>query len=227
MNASSLRLSLITVATSALFAAAATAQTAPADAAHETPPAGAPQISLAQQPFVYTAQSDDVVIGVPDAKVTLVEYASLSCPHCAHFHNDVLPALKKKYVEPGQLRIVFRHFPLNASALSGAITVNCVDKSERQKYLKVLFATQDKWAFDTNYKDAIGNIVSVGGLDKAKFESCQGNKGIEENILNVRKEAGEKGWVDSTPTFFINNTKYVGEKNVEDFSKAIDPLLKK
>jgi protein-disulfide isomerase len=222
MESSLARLSLKLAVSTILLASAAFAQTS----APETAPAGAPVVQPEPKPFVYTPKEDDIVVGVPSAKVTLVEYASLSCPHCAHFHNDVLPELKKKYIDFGNLRVVFRHFPLNGSALSGAITVNCVPTNERQKYLKVLFATQDKWAFDSNYKDAISNIVNVGGLTKERFEACQNDKKIEEAIILVRKEAGEMSWVNSTPTFFINGKKFEGEKTIEDFSKAIDPLLK-
>jgi protein-disulfide isomerase len=179
------------------------------------------------EPFVYAPTTEDITTGVPDAPVTLVEYASLSCPHCAHFHNEVLAELRKKYIEPGKLRLVYRHFPLNAPALSAAVTVNCVEPNERAKYLKVLFATQDKWAFDTKFQDAISGIVSVGGLTTERLSACRLDKSLEERILKIRQEAAQKGWVESTPTFFLNGIKYVGDRNVEEFSKAIDSLLTK
>ncbi len=179
------------------------------------------------EPFVYVASPDDIVTGVADAPVTIVEYASLSCPHCAHFHNEVFSELRTRYIEPGKVRLVFRHFPLNAPALAGAIAVNCVEPSERHKYLKVLFAAQDKWAFDTNYQDAIGGIVFVGGLSHDQLNACRADKALEERILKIRQEAAQKGWVESTPTFFINGQKYVGDRSLEGMSKAIDAMLPK
>jgi protein-disulfide isomerase len=194
--------------------------------AHAEQPA-APAAPKAPEPFVYVASPDDIVTGVPNAPVTVVEYASLSCPHCAHFHNDVFAELRKRYIEPGKLKLVFRHFPLNAPALSGAVTVNCVEPNERAKFLKVLFAAQDKWAFDGNFQDAIAGIVSVGGLTFERLSACRLDKTIEERILKTRQEAAQKGWVESTPTFYINGVKYEGDRSLEEISKVIEAALPK
>lgn len=189
--------------------------------------AEAPTPTPVAEPFAYVMDEMDIVTGNPDAPVTIVEYASLSCPHCAHFNNEVLPELKKKYIDTGKAKLVFRHFPLNPPALNGAMVVECAERGQREKFLKVLFATQDKWAFDVNAVAALTNIASVGGLSKEKIEACRADKALEERILKVVQTAGAKSWVSSTPTFFINNTRLEGDHGVEPMSKAIDALLAK
>ena len=171
-----------------------------------------------------TVKPSDIILGDANAPVTIVEYASLSCSHCAHFHETVLPDLQKQFITTGKVRLVLRHFPLNAPALKGAELVECAgrDGKERASFAKVLFDMQSKWAFDENYVNNLKQIASVGGIDSAAFDSCMADKALEDEILNDRKEAQEKLAVDSTPMFFINNVKFEGERTPEAFAKAIN-----
>ena len=214
----------------ALFAAAllslsSAAQAADAPAAPPVSPPIAAKPAVPAQPFAYAPEELDMVIGKADAPVTIVEYASMSCPHCAHFHTKILPELQKNYIDKGQLRVVFRHFPLNEPAIQAAKTVLCTPEADRPKFLKVFFATQEKWAFDATYLDALQGIAAVGGFTPEQFAACQKDTELEKKLVLARKAVADKGWLDATPTFFINDQKMVGEQSVEAFAKVIDPLL--
>lgn len=169
----------------------------------------------------------DHVLGKDNAKVTLIEYASLSCPHCADFHSNILPTIQKDYIDTGKVRMIFRDFPLNAPAMAGSQLAQCAGKQGSDKYfaaLKQLFSTQKDWAFDKEFKGKLAVIAKGFGIDDKAFETCLADKEAETKILNSRKDGGEKLGVNSTPSFFIN-----GEKteihSPEDARKALDTVL--
>lgn len=191
-------------------------------AADAPPPAKA---ETAAKPFIYIQKPYDVMIGKPSAPVTIVEYASLSCPHCAHFYNEILPVINKKYIETGKVRLVYRDYPLNNPAIKAAEVVQCVEKERRHEFLSVLFKMQVQWAFTASYLDALSNIAALGGLEKAKFDKCINDPTMENNIIAVEKEASDEYKVNSTPSFFINGTAYKGYHDVENMSKAIEDAL--
>jgi protein-disulfide isomerase len=167
----------------------------------------------------------DIVIGRDNAQLTVVEYASLSCPHCAHFFADTLPKLDEKYIKTGKVRLVYRDYPLNPTALKGAMLLQCVDKDRRHEFLTVLFKMQDKWAFGANYIEALSNIAAFGGFERARFNQCIDNKKVEQAVLEVAKEASDDYKIEGTPTFFINVTKLKGGTDIDSFSKIIDAAL--
>jgi protein-disulfide isomerase len=177
--------------------------------------------------FIYKLQASDIVIGENKAPVTIVEYASLSCPHCAHFYTESLPELKKKYIDTGKAKLVYRDYPINAAALDGAKLLQCVDKERRHTFLTVLFTTQSKWAYDANYKDSLANIAALGGIDRSKFDACMADKAIEKSVLQTAKVAQDDYKLNSTPSFFINGAPYTGDRGVEPMSKAIEETLAK
>jgi len=221
---------MLTVTAIAFF----TATTAwSADAPTAAPLSGAkpPSVPVADQtppkPFVYAPKNTDVVTGKGDVPVTIVEYASLSCPHCSHFFLHVLPDITAKYIDAGKAKLVYRDFPLNDPALKAAELVQCADPSQRHAFVKVLFSTQMKWAYDSSYREALSNIAVLGGIDRLKFESCMNNKSIEKAILNVAKEASDDYHINSTPTFYINGTEYKGDRDTASMSKVIDAELAK
>jgi protein-disulfide isomerase len=154
-----------------------------------------------------------------------VEYASLSCPHCSHFYVTALPELTKKYIDTGEVKLVYRNYPLNDPALKAAELVECSEADRRHAFIKVLFTTQMIWAYDTNYRDALANIAVLGGIDRLKFESCMNDKAIEKKVVAVAKEAADDYKINSTPTFFINGTQYKGDHDVPSLSKVIDAAL--
>ncbi len=190
-----------------------------ADAKPETPPPSpdAP---------VFKQQAGDIVLGKAEAPVTLIEYASLSCPHCAHFHKEILPELKKQYIDTGKAKLYFRHFPLNAPALRAAQLVDCADVGQREKFLDVLFELQGQWATGDDYQAQLKQIAAVGGIDGARFDSCMADKHGEERIVAIRKRGADEAQVDATPTLFINGVKYQGGPDVDAIGKSIDAVGK-
>jgi protein-disulfide isomerase len=183
--------------------------------------------TLPVKPLIYTPKDSDIVSGKDSAPVTIVEYASLSCPHCSHFFLKELPALTTKYIDTGKMRLVFRNYPLNDPALKAAELVQCAPADSRHAFIKVLFDTQLKWAYDANYRDALSNVAMLGGIDRLKFESCMNNKAIEKTIIAVAKEAADVYHVNSTPSFFINGTPYKGTYDSLTMGKAIDAAAAK
>lgn len=172
----------------------------------------------------------DFVMGDRKAPVVLVEYASLSCPHCAHFSNTVLPELEKKYIKTGKVAYVLRQFPLNEPAMRGAMLVQCVGESSEEKYYtfsRVLFDAQPRWAFDANFMQGLETIATVGGLSKKQFQDCVNDKDREMKVLEAKKQANDELKVPYTPLIFINGEVFEGEKNLEAVSKAIDAKLAK
>jgi protein-disulfide isomerase len=196
------------------------AQTAEATADAPTPTAPlAANALLQQQPY-------DRVLGNAAAPVTIVEYSSLSCPHCADFHEKTLPEIKQNYVDTGKVRFLVRPFALNESALRGSQLTFCVPNEKYHAFLEVLFSMQQKWAMTLDYKDNLKRIAQVGGVSDAQFEACVADTKLEEQILNIRKEATENLDIKATPTFFINGEKVQGDTSVAALSEIIDAKLK-
>ncbi len=172
----------------------------------------------------------DYVMGSDKAPLIMVEYASFTCPHCAHFSNAVLPELEKKYIETGKMRYILRHFPLNEPALKASMLAECVGETSHRKYYvfsKVMFDAQAKWAFDGNYMAGLETIANVGGLSKQQFMECVSNTDREMRVLQVKKAAGDELKIPHTPYFFIGGEVYGGEKTVPAMSQFIDAKLAK
>jgi protein-disulfide isomerase len=163
---------------------------------------------------IYSASSSDIVIGKAEAPITILDYSSLSCPHCAHFHLEILPGVKQKLIDTGKAKFVYRHFPLNEPALRAAQLVECSGPMKRESFLKVLFETQKTWAYSEAFKDNLKIIANQGGIDNAAFASCLADKALEDSILQTRQQAEAKLHVDGTPSF------YVGPEKITDFSSA-------
>jgi protein-disulfide isomerase len=169
--------------------------------------------------------ADDKVLGNADAPVTIVEYFSLGCPHCKHFHESILPQLKTDYIDTGKARIVFRDFPLDGVALAAAQLTRCVSPMAYFAMVDSLFAQQETW----HVKDGapqIANIAKGAGMDQATFDACLGNQPLREKIANGAKEGQEVYKVDATPTFFINGKKLSGVGDYAPFKEAIEAALK-
>jgi len=170
----------------------------------------------------------DFVMGKITAPIIMIEYASLSCPHCAHFSNATLPELQKKYVDTGEMRYILRQFPLNEPALKGAMLLDCVGEQNKEKYFtfaKVLFDAQSKWAFDSNYMSGLETIAEVGGLSKEQFQHCVNNTDREMKVLKAKKLATDELQVPHTPFIFIADDVYEGERTIDAMSAFIDKKL--
>ncbi|MFO1242542.1 MAG: DsbA family protein [Rickettsiales bacterium] len=170
--------------------------------------------------------SEDHILGDAKAPVTIIEYSSLSCPHCAHFHNDILPQLEKDYIDTGKANLVFRPFPLNAPALKAGIVLSCVPKDKYYTFTRVFYRLQEKWAFTENYLADLKTISKVGGMTEEQFDACVNDKKLEEKAIEERKKEGDVLKIEATPTFYINGEKIQGASDYTIFKDAIDKKLK-
>ena len=164
----------------------------------------------------------DMSIGPDTAKVTVIEYASATCSHCAAFHKDVWPSLKKEYIDTGKIKFVFREFPLDDLALAAFMVARCAPKEKYFPMMDVYFATQQSWTKDP--LPALTSIAQQAGMTKEQFDACLKNETLAKQVLDTRK-AGDGFGVNGTPTFFINGQKLGGETSMEKFRAIIDPLL--
>jgi len=170
----------------------------------------------------------DMALGPADAAVTVTEYASMTCPHCAAFNNDVFPKIKAAYIDTNKIRYIFREFPLDQKAVAGSMLSRCIASDDAGKYFAVtdlLFKQQNDWVIN-NTTATLSRIGKQAGLGQQQFESCLKDQALLDKILAERKYASDVLKVDSTPTFFINGEKLKGEHAFEDFDKRIKELLK-
>lgn len=172
----------------------------------------------------------DFVVGKDDAPVTIVEYASLTCGHCANFHTQVYPQLKEKYIDTGKARIIMREFPLNARAYAASMITRCVGDGGSLPLLEGLFETQKDWAFkrsNAEFKQALFDFTKQAGLSEEEFNTCLANDELLNNLTARFTRASEDFGVDATPAFFINGKRMRGTPTLENFASVIDPLLAK
>jgi protein-disulfide isomerase len=174
----------------------------------------------------------DIVVGQKDAPITIVEYASMTCPHCAHFANVTFPKLKKKYIDTGKVKLVFREFPLDDLAAHASMLARCAGPDHYMAMVEALFQTQDGWAAsdsETQDMKALLGVARQAGMSKADFDKCMANQTLYNNIVKQRSRAANEFGVDSTPTFFIDGKRLGPDHEIADFDKAIakDPSGKK
>lgn len=164
----------------------------------------------------------EMELGNKDAKVTVIEYASSSCPHCADFYKNVFPQISKDYIEPGKIRFIFREFPHNDAGMGGFMVARCAPKEKYFPIVDVLFKTQEQWL--PNPLEGLKNIALQAGFTQEQFTKCLQNQDVAKGIWEVRQKAEGFG-VTGIPTFFINGERYEGEYTVEAFKKKLDELL--
>ena len=180
---------------------------------------------LAQTPTLPQAQPDDRAIGKPDAPITIFEYASLDCPHCADFEEHTLPTIEKDWIDTGKARLVFRDFPLHPGAVRAAILARCAPPDQFFAFVSVLFQTQTTWALAQDADTELAKIARLSGMSDDKFKACMSDKAIENQVYASRLH-GEQYGINSTPTFFINGTKVEGTLPPEAFEKALTAAAK-
>jgi protein-disulfide isomerase len=165
----------------------------------------------------------DMALGAEEgAKVTIIEYASATCPHCAAYHKDAWKKLKAEYVDTRKIRYIFREFPTNDAALAAFMIARSAPKDAYFPLMDVFFETLETWT--KNPAEGLFNIARQAGFTQAKFDETLKNEALAKGILEIR-EGGSKFGVDGTPSFFINGEKFDGERTFEAFKAAIDPLL--
>jgi protein-disulfide isomerase len=173
---------------------------------------------------LYTPPAEgEMALGPDTAKVTVVEYASASCPHCANFYKTTFPDLKKEYIDTGKIRFIFREFPHNQAALAAFMLARCAPKEKYFPLIDMFFTQQDSWLEAP--LEGLQKIAQLAGFTKESFDACLKNEAVAKGIIAVRDTAEQKFGVDSIPTFFINGELVKGETSIGDFRKAIDPLL--
>lgn len=205
------------------------AQAPETPAAPVTPPAAAatapaPTGTVDMAKLLAEGSLPEKTIGDADAPVTIVEYASMTCGHCANFHNDTLPTIKQNYIDTGKARLVFREFPFDPRAEAGFMLARCAD----DKYfamVDVLFKQQRSWAAVDNAREALLQIARLAGFSQESFEACLTNQQLLDDVRAVRTRGANDFGIDATPTFFINGNKYSGALKVAEMSAIIDSLL--
>ena len=175
--------------------------------------------------LAHAGPGGDIMIGSDKAPVTVIEYASMTCPHCAHFEETTLPELKKRYIDTGKVRYVMREFPLDALAAAGFMLARCAGPDKYETVVETLFAKQPDWVTQKPIEPLMA-IAKQFGFTEESFNACLANQKVLEDIQAVRDHAVSKLGVNSTPTFFVNGKRLVGDVSIEQLAKEIDPYLK-
>jgi protein-disulfide isomerase len=189
-------------------------------AAQPAKPAGNTESTLA-------LTKEDRVLGKSDAPITIIEYASMTCPHCAHFAKEVLPKVKEKWIDTGKARLILRDYPLDELALRAAMVARCAPPERFYPLVETLFETQDKWVVGKDWRTALGRIALLAGISQKEFTTCLADKKMEDQVAQSRLTASTQLGVDSTPTFFINGKKFEGAPTVEAFDQLLSGLAEK
>jgi protein-disulfide isomerase len=168
----------------------------------------------------------DIVQGSADARATVIEYASMTCSHCAAFHHAVWPALKAKYVDSGKVKFILREFPLDPLAAGAFMLARCAGPEKRDAVVDRLFERQAEWAFAANSLFKLKAQVLEAGLSTAEFEKCLANQDLFDHIKQAREMAATRLEVRSTPTFFVNGVRLTGEPSLESFDEVLAPALR-
>jgi len=177
--------------------------------------------------LLVTGDLDDMALGEPDAPVTIIEYASMTCGHCGRFHRDVYGALKEKYIETGKVRFIYREFPLDNYAMGAAMLARCMPKDKFFPFVGLMFDKQSDWAYVRGNRrlDTLFEYAKQAGFTREKFEACLGSQELLEDVQWIQNRGRDEFAVTSTPTFFINGEKLRGRHTIETFEEMIDPHL--
>ena len=176
---------------------------------------------------VLNIKDTDFVLGSPESPITIIEYASMSCSHCADFHNDTLESLKTEYIDTGKVKFVFRDFPFNYPALVGSMILRCVPNDARYQYMNALYKLQKNWVRreHSDTKKELYKIMQSGGMQQEDFDACLSDINLENDILEDVMNAQKEFNIRSTPSFIINGVLYSGNKNIKEFRQIIDKIL--
>lgn len=197
---------------------------APATPAEPAAAAPQPQGSVDMAELLKPGALPDKSMGKDDAKVTIVEYASMTCPHCAHFNDTTFPDLKKNYIDTGKVRYILREFPFDPRAEAGFMLARCAGDNYFPM-VDVLFKQQANWVAAENAKDALFQLSKLAGFTQESFNACLTDQKLLDQVRAVQKRGAEEFKIDSTPTFFINGKTYKGAMSIAEMSAIIDPLL--
>ena len=163
----------------------------------------------------------DRILGDPDAPITIIEYSSLTCPHCARFHKDTLPTVKKDWIVPGKARLVYRNFPLDGLALRAAAVASCVEGDAYFSFLDALFRGQSQWTRAKDPTAALAQVARFAGIDQKAFDACISDQAEMDRILKQKIEGAQAYDINSTPTFVVNGEKVEGALGPKEFGNAL------
>ena len=169
-----------------------------------------------------------IVLGPDKAPVKIKIFSSLTCPHCANFHINVVSEIKKEYIEIGKVQLIFIDFPLDQAAFNASKLLHCLDKKKQLLFLDTIYDTQNKWTNGSNVNDINSNlkkIVMDFGINSTQFDKCLNNEVIADKILNGRIDGNQKYSINSTPTVVINEKKLEGSTNFKNIEKKIEKLI--
>ncbi|ABR59401.1 thioredoxin domain-containing protein [Sinorhizobium medicae] len=167
----------------------------------------------------------EMALGEASAPVTIVEYMSMTCPHCANFHNDTFDAIKTKYVDSGKVRFIVREFPFDPRAAAAFMLARCAPEGQYFPMISMLFKQQEQWAAAQNGRDALLQLSKLAGFTQESFEACLTNQKLLDDVNAVMQRGAKEFGVKSTPTFFVNGEHYSGDMSVDVMSALIDSKL--
>ena len=173
----------------------------------------------------FTDSTKEMVIGQADAPLTIVEYASLGCSHCASFHSNTYPQLKRDYIDPGKVKLVFRDFPLGTPALAATMIARCSGPQQYFGFVNIFFRAQQQWSRADNPLDALIKVARFGGMSSADVQACISNQKLLDHIQGLKQKAYEKDGVNATPYFVIGTEKLSGVLPYDEFKKILDREL--
>lgn len=183
--------------------------------------------------FSAPAQSAEVLpvraLGKADAPVTIVEYSSLTCSHCAEFFMGVFPELQKRYIDTGKVRFIYRDFPIDGLSLKAAALAHCMPEAQFFPFVKILYGNAASWMRNPKPESVMMQYAQLGGLTEDKAKACLEDSKVFDALVAMRTEATDKYTIQATPTFIINDgaDKIVGAQNIDTFAASIDKLLAK
>ena len=168
---------------------------------------------------------EEFFLGNKDAKIVVIEYASMTCIHCANFHKQVYPKIKKNYIDTNKIKFIFRNFPLDKQALFASVLAKCAPKDKYFNFVKLILTNQEKWiSNDDAFMNKLRNIGKLAGLNENKINSCFKDEKMVDNIIRTRSIGEEKYNISSTPSLIINEKKY-SAMSYENFEKIIENLI--
>lgn len=206
--------------------APADAAAAPADQAAATDGEGSLLAAPTSLQIDVPKIMQDRVLGKAEAPVTIIEYASLTCPHCANFNNNTMPQVKKQLIETGRAKLIFREFPLNAPAIKASMLARCAPEDKYYDILDVLFKNQERWMESDDIQKSLTQYGTLAGMDEDYIKACLSNEELETAIVKNMQDAQAKYSVKATPTFILNEgaKRLTGADGVDAFSTAIDQI---
>ena len=175
--------------------------------------------------FIIAKTDEEIFLGNKDSKIVVIEYASMTCIHCANFHKEVYPKIKENYIDTNKIKYIFRDFPLDKQALFASVLAKCAPKDKYFDFVKLILANQKKWVSnDDAFMDKLRNIGKLAGLNENKINSCFKDEKMVDNIIRTRSIGEEKYNINSTPSLIINEKKY-SAMSYENFEKIIENLI--